>query len=187
MATATEETVRSVTFESLSGVHTRIVELPVKNTDEERIALNAELAQVDREIITVTDEKAATAKKYGEQLKELKGRQEEILEQIEGGITKPVHVEVGYDWAAGKKFMRRRDTGELLPEEAITDRERQLNLEGVEPKDFEPDQLEMEGFDVPDEDNEDEPEEDDDEISDDEIESGAEPPADEEADEEPEL
>jgi hypothetical protein len=128
--------ITSVAFESLTKA-TGFRKLAKKVTAEEMAASTAELVEVDRQILAAEEEKKETVKELSEGIKLLKARQADVLETIgTGERVAEVQIEEGYDWTAGKKYLRRQDTGEMLEPEEIKEVERQMMLAGLEPSQF---------------------------------------------------
>lgn len=128
--------ITSIAFESLTRA-TGFRKLSKKIDAEEMAAETARLVQVDRRILEEEDAKREEMKFRGERIKGLKADQSEILETIGTGerVTE-VQVEEGFDWTAGKKYVRRLDTQEILAPEEIPEIERQMMLAGIEPAQF---------------------------------------------------
>jgi hypothetical protein len=130
---------KSISFESLSRA-TRYMAFPVELSPAEIADTTAALAAIDQTIVDVETEKAKEMRKFNGELKKLRTDHLQLLDEIsKRRRDKDVQVEIGYDWKAGRKYIKRLDTNELVDVEgqSISDEERQLMLNGVEPQDFE--------------------------------------------------
>ena len=104
--------------------------LAVKLSEKELLARGAELAETDREILKLKEEKRATSAEYRVRLKP--------LEQLSDSLSKTIHVtktedrsvrcEERANFKQGKVEVVRLDTKEVIETRALTAAERQTKL-----------------------------------------------------------
>lgn len=99
---------------------------------EDLAAIANQLAAKTQQLLTLRDERKEAAHDFGEQIKEVEKEQLGLLGEYQSQTReKEVQCETGYDWKAGKKYVKRLDTGEILEPVDIEEEERQMQIAGM--------------------------------------------------------
>ena len=103
-----------------------ILSLPVHLTDDELLMKGRELAALERETDQADAERKAISKEMGEKVKEMRERALTMAQVIETKQEKrPVECVQHKNWVASTVETVRSDTGEVVQERPMSERDRQ--------------------------------------------------------------
>lgn len=109
----------------------RVIETPM--SDEERIAVGVELAELHATIEKLEDEKKAIMSRFKKNI-DVKIADAHLLGQkfLAAVNTSERECPVEYNWENNIKLVKHPDSGETLQEDVISDAERQKHMPGFE-------------------------------------------------------
>lgn len=113
----------------------RVIEnLRVQLTDEERIAKGTKLAKINFRLAELKELKAASARDFGKQIKDLELEGGKVAYDADTGTEeRPIELRKAPHWRDFCIEFFRLDTGELVRREPMTPAERQMKLDVFPP------------------------------------------------------
>lgn len=109
---------------------TKIVHLPVKLTDEEKLAKGRQQAQVMQEYCEIELRKKEIASDMGAELKAKRKELTKLAEQVRSGLEiRPVDCMLVPSWEANAVHTVRQDTHETIDRRPMTPAEREKALQ----------------------------------------------------------
>ena len=110
-------------------IQNEIRRLPVKLTENELLIKGQELADLERQLSEVEDEKREVSKEFSGRIEGMKNRISETANTINSKQEiRDVEVAVSMDYKSLTVRVVRTDTGEIVSERLMSDKERQSTL-----------------------------------------------------------
>lgn len=122
---------KSFNFDDLDR-GTAFMKLKTPIAAEDLALIANQLAAKTQELLSLRDDRKESTHDFNERIKAVEEEQIGLLSSYQTQTReKDVQCETGYDWKSGKKYIKRLDTGEILPPVEIEEEERQMQIAGM--------------------------------------------------------
>jgi len=120
---------KAVKVQQARKTRTTVRSLRCELTEADQRRIGLEMAQAQKEMEELEDERAGENKRLGEAIKERSGHVRSLAKTLnEGWEMRSVNCTEIFEYETGNVYLKRTDTGEVCHERAMTEDERQVSF-----------------------------------------------------------